>query len=112
MKNKEIIYKNSNVKVKVLNDTATYGYVKNSVEFITKVKLYEIGLFNVKLLKEMIKKLKDDDAIGIYITEDKQIAPCHCKGYLLCPMIPSKDNDKYEFRNYEKEEQECVVKEL
>lgn len=96
----------------VLNHTATRGYVKNSVEYITKTKSKEIGLFHVKLLKEMIKKLKDDDAIGIYINEENKIAPCHCKGYILCPMLPIEDTRNREFKNYEKEEQECVVKEL
>jgi hypothetical protein len=79
--------KRKNDMFELLNDNITIGRLKKryAKTFFKRMKL--IGRFDVDYLREFLKNLPKGEEplyIGIY-TMDGEIAPLHCKRWLLSP---------------------------
>lgn len=82
------------------NEEFTLGKLKNS-EIVKEWK--RIGGFDVALLKDFLNLLPKEEnglSIGIYISK-KKLAPLHCKGFVLSPLIPGSKSEETWMNNSE-----------
>lgn len=66
------------------------------IKFLKKYK--RIGGIDIRLLRQYLKYTKKDGGkvIGVYITQEGNLAPLHSKGWLLAPRIGEDDKSELE----------------
>ncbi len=86
-------------KTKCLNEKGTIGKLVKRVDWYKVTNGFKcVGRLDVKLLKEYVSHLKDDDVIGVYIDKNNNLSPLHSRGWLMCPMITEEATRIKEFK--------------
>ena len=95
------------------NKTNTIGKIKKKLNWYKFNKPYKcIGRLNVRLLKEYVKHLKDDDIIGVYIDNNNELTPLHSRGWLCCPMRVNEEFRIKEFNETAKDLKMITIENL
>ncbi|MHA1827915.1 MAG: hypothetical protein ACTSX6_04625 [Candidatus Heimdallarchaeaceae archaeon] len=78
--------KGNRFETKKVNDSKTIGELDKKDQKGWTDRYTPVGRLSVSLLKEYLKRLDNDNVIGVYIDKGKELVPLHCKGILLAPM--------------------------
>ena len=70
---------------------------KNKTKIFLK-KFKRVGGLSPYLLKDFLKKIPDiyEDVIGVYVDDKGELAPLHCKGWVLAPRKNDRSDDGLE----------------